>query len=70
MTTQRKKDDDIVALVLSSRDDWETCCVTEYQRDGTWVCGLNFITTVADALNSAEKRGLSIIFESALRKLK
>jgi hypothetical protein len=66
----KHRPDDVVALVLKSHDDWNSCCVTEYLRDGTWVCGMNLITSLAEAVKDAENRGLSIIFEKKLMELK
>lgn len=57
---------DVVALVLSTIDNWETCCVTEYDKEGTWHCGLNIITSVQEALKFAEENKINIIFESML----
>lgn len=58
--------ENVAALVLSTCDGWKTCCVTEYGEDGTWYCGMNMITSVEDALETAEKNDLNIIFESML----
>jgi hypothetical protein len=58
---------DIGALVISpSQSGWGTVCVTEYLKDGTWVCGMNLITTVENVLDEAYKRKISIIPESCL----
>ena len=57
---------DTVALVLSTNDNWKTCCVTEYSKDGTWNCGMNFITSLEDAIRTAEENSLNIIFEKML----
>ena len=59
---------DVCALVLSTNDDWDCCCITEYTKDGTWHCGLNLITSVKMALRCAEKNKLNIIFENMLNK--
>lgn len=59
------------AYVLRQFDDeWSCVCVTEYMNDGTWVCGMNFITSLADAVKTAEKAGVCIIFESMLKREK
>lgn len=60
--------EDTVALVLGTQDDWKTCCITEYRKNGNWMCGMNLITSLDIALRTAEKYKLNIIFESMLRK--
>ena len=57
----------VKALVLSTNDNWKMCCVTEYTEDNIWHSGMNFITSVEDALKTAEEHGLNIIFEKMLR---
>ena len=56
------------ALVVSTQDNWQTCCVTEYTDDDVWHCGINIITSVSDALETARKNKLNIIFEEMLRE--
>ena len=45
-------------------------CVSEYRANGKWMCGMNFITSIEDVLDTAEKEKLNIIFESVLRDKK
>ena len=59
---------DTVALVVKTEDRWETVCVTEYGKDGTWHCGMNLIVSVKDMLETAEKNKLSIIFEKTIQE--
>ena len=59
---------DTVTLVLATNDKWETCCITQSNKDGKWLCGLNYITTPAEALETAEQNNLNIVFEKNLKK--
>ena len=61
--------EDTVALVLSTHDNWETCCITEYRKNGEWMCGMNLTTSLALALRTAQKLKLNIIFEEMLNLL-
>ena len=61
--------EDTVALVISPQDkDWKIVCVTEYRKNGEWMCGMNFITSIKEVLEIAWKEKLSIIPEILLRK--
>lgn len=63
----KKKEPRVVAYVINKIDkDWSMVNQTEYLDDGTWVCGMNLITSIDDVLDRAEKLGLNIIFESKL----
>ena len=60
---------DTKALVIKKCDDiWDMVNVTEYLSDDTWCCGMNLLTSIDDVLDTAEKNGLTIIFESMLDK--
>lgn len=60
--------DDTVALVLGTQDDWKTCGISEYRKNGEWMCGMTFITSLDMALRTAEKYKLNIIPESLLNE--
>ena len=46
--------------------DWSMVVQTEYFDDGTWVSGMNLITSIDDVLDRAEKKGIIVVFESML----
>ena len=59
--------EDTIALIIKKFDDsWLDVCVTEYKKDGTWILGMNLVTSLKDVMDTAEKNKLSIIFESVL----
>ena len=63
-------DKDTVAIVIKNdgSEKWDIVCATQYKKDGTWLMGLNEMTSIDDVLNTAEKNGLNIVFESAFSK--
>lgn len=66
----KKMFEDTVGLVIQPQDkDWEVVCVTEYKKDGTWMLGMNLITSLKDVLQLAWDEGLNIIPESLMHKM-
>lgn len=59
---------DVVALVVSTVDEWSSVCVTEYTKDGSWHSGMNVITSLEDVMKTAWVNKLNIIPESVLRE--
>ena len=60
---------ELKAYVLKPFDEkWDCVCVTEYMSDGFWICGMNLITSLADAIKTAEEKGVCVMFESMLKK--
>ena len=60
--------ENVIALVISSIDNFKNVCVTEYTKDGTWCCGLNIITSPEDVLKTAFEKKLNIIPENLLQE--
>jgi len=67
MTKSQTEGKKVVAYVIKKAGKtWDMVCQTEYLEDGTWVMGMNLITSIGDVLDRAEKQGLNIFFESML----
>jgi len=59
---------DTEALVVAPQDkEWKVVCVTEYTKEGKWMCGLNLITSIEDILQTAWENKLYIIPEVMLQ---
>lgn len=64
-----KKEPKLVAFVIEPIDGkWSIVNQTEYYSDGTWVCGLNLITSIEDVVERANELKINIIPISCLRK--
>ena len=65
--------DNIRALIIRKANidrkekGWGTVCCTELLNDGTWMCGLNIITSIDAVLDESEKKGIVVGFESHVR---
>jgi hypothetical protein len=69
------QEEKIKALVIEPGldDKWDIVNVTELMEDGTWVAGMNLVTSLEDVVERAAKENVPIItrkyLETKLNKL-
>ena len=51
-------------------EDWGMVNMTDLMTDGTWVLGLNLITTIEDVVERAHKEDVPILHRKTLETLK
>jgi len=64
------KKDKIKALIIQPGpdNDWTIVNMTELTEDGKWKIGLNYITSIEDVVELADKKGVPIMTIKTLRK--
>lgn len=67
------KKEKLKALVIEPdpvRKTWDIVNMTELTEDGKWLCGLNFITSIKDVVERADKENVPIFTRKYLEEIK